>query len=93
MTLEGFHLTRRKFMLLTAATLTTPLLLEQPGFRLKQGSQGVVMAAEKHNADFDIPGCKGCRVCMIFYSNCLAVNNRLCWCEYADVEKGGNDKA
>jgi len=45
-----------------------------------------VKAGKKEHTDCDKPKCKGCQVCTILFSNCLILNNRVCWCEQAREE-------
>ena len=30
--------------------------------------------------------CRGCQLCTIFYSNCLALNDRVCWRDASPAE-------
>jgi hypothetical protein len=93
MTSEGLNLTRRRFMLVSAAVVATPLLPNLLVLVPEAKAAEEPKAAKKDNADYTNPKCSGCQMCTIFYSNCLAINNRLCWCEAAGERNGGNDKA
>jgi hypothetical protein len=93
MTFENLKLTRRRFMLVSAAGVAAPLLTSLADLAPEAGAAEEPKAAKEDNADYSNPECNGCQVCTIFYSNCLAVNNRLCWCEAAGERNGGNDKA
>ncbi len=86
----GSNLSRRKFMLLSAAGVTVPLLTDLSGLVPKAKGSEEAKPAGKHNEGYTDPRCSGCRVCTIFYSNCLTLNNRLCWCETAKIDGSGS---
>jgi hypothetical protein len=79
--------TRRKFMFVSAAgVVATPLLTNLSDMVPEARAAKEVNPAKKENAGYDNPKCKGCQMCTIFYSNCLTLNNRVCWCELAREE-------
>jgi hypothetical protein len=87
MTSGSSNWTRRKFMLVSAAgVVAAPLLTNITDLVPKAKAAGEVKTAKKDNAVYDNPKCKGCQMCTIFYSNCLTLNNRVCWCEPARAE-------
>jgi hypothetical protein len=87
MTSENLNWTRRKFMLVSTAGIAAASLLTNLSKLAPEAEAAVeVKPAKKENTDYDNPKCKGCQMCMIFYSNCLALNNRVCWCESAREE-------
>jgi hypothetical protein len=74
-------------MLVSAAGVAgAPLLTNLPHLTPDAKAAAEVKAANKENADCDNPKCKGCQVCTILFSNCLFLNNRVCWCEQAREE-------
>jgi hypothetical protein len=78
--------TRRKFMLASAAGIAVAPLwanLSEPDPEAKADEQA--KAGNKEDAVYDNPQCERCQVCTIFYSNCLALNNRICWREPAKM--------
>jgi hypothetical protein len=87
MTSDGLIWTRRKFMLISAMGVAAPLLTNLSDLAPEAKAAEEPKPAKKDNADYTDPKCKGCQVCTIFFSNCLAVNNRLCWCEPARSER------
>ena len=38
-------------------------------------------ATKEDNIDYIDPICNGCQVCTIFFSVCLTLNDRVCWCD------------
>jgi hypothetical protein len=87
MTSGSLNWTRRKFILVSAAGVAVAPLLTNlsgpvPGAKAAEEPKTV----KKENIDWDDLKCRGCQMCTIFYSNCLAVNNRVCWCEPAREE-------
>ncbi len=78
--------TRRKFIMTGAAGIVaTPLLATLPNLIIpKAEAVGSFKPAEKASPDFDHSKCKGCQACTILFSDCLALNNRVCWCETAE---------
>ena len=87
MTSVILDLTRRKFMLVSAAAVAVPLLTDLSGLIPEDGTAAEAKEAKKSNADFDNSKCNGCQVCTIYFSNCLALNNRICWCENAGSDQ------
>jgi hypothetical protein len=85
----GSSLSRRQFMLLSAAGVAVSLLTDLLGLVPKAKGSEEAKPARKDNADRADPKCRGCQVCTIFYSNCLTLNNRLCWCETAKIDQSG----
>jgi hypothetical protein len=84
MTSESLNWSRRKFMLVSAAGVVAAPLLTNLSDLVPEGKAAEeVKATEKENTDYDNPRCRGCQMCTIFYSNCLTLNNRVCWCEPA----------
>ena len=83
MTSAGLNLTRRRFMLVSAAGVAAPLLINLSVLVPEAKAAEEAKADKKYNTDYTNPKCKGCRMCTIFFSNCLAVNDRVCWCEPA----------
>jgi hypothetical protein len=77
----SLSITRRRLVFVTSSAIASTLLLNPAGQKPE------AMAAETKgagdNTNSENPKCRGCQVCTIFFSNCLAVNNRLCWCEPA----------
>jgi hypothetical protein len=74
--------TRRRFMIISAAGIVALPLLgnltdPMPEANASEGQDAVRETDGVNNN----PKCKGCQVCTIFYSNCLVLNNRVCWCE------------
>lgn len=85
---------RRKFMVASAVGVGAPPLLAElsnlvPEARAVVVSEadppGVPNPAAEHNRH-DRSKCRGCQVCKIMYSNCMTLNNRVCWCETAAGE-------
>jgi hypothetical protein len=84
MTSESLKWTRRKFIFVSAAGVAAvPLLTDLSGLLPEAEAAEVVKTGKKENTGYDNPKCKGCQMCTIFYSNCLTLNNRVCWCETA----------
>jgi len=76
---SNLSLTRRKLIFVTPSLIASTLLLNSAG----KESEAMVVETKQtgNNIDSTNPECKGCQVCRIYYSNCLALNNRLCWCQ------------
>lgn len=83
MSSAGLNLTRRRFMLISALGVAAPLLTNLAVLVSESKEALEAKAAKKENSDYANPKCKGCQLCTIFFSNCLAVNNRVCWREPA----------
>jgi hypothetical protein len=83
MTSGSLILTKREFILMSAAGIAAPLLTNHSALASEPRVTEDAKAANKSHADYQDPKCNGCQVCRIFFSNCLAVNNRLCWCDPA----------
>ena len=81
MTTDGLNFTRRKFMLISAVAVAAPMLTDLSGLVPEAKPAEEAKEAKKDNIDYDDAKCKGCQVCTIFFSNCLLLNNRVCWCE------------
>lgn len=81
MTSETFILTRRKFILIGSVAVAAPLLIDLSNLGPK------AKAAKENDIDYIYPDCNGCQVCTIFFSNCRALNNRVCWCEPAGSDR------
>jgi hypothetical protein len=87
MTSGSSNWTRRKFMLVSAAgVVAAPLLTNLSDLAPEAKAAEEVKRAKRNDAGEDNPKCKGCQMCTIFYSNCLALNNRVCWCDPAREE-------
>jgi hypothetical protein len=93
MTSANQDLTRREFMLVSAAAVAAPLLTDLSGLVPEAKAVEEAKADKKGNIDHIDPKCNGCQVCTIFFSNCLILNNRRCWCEPAGGENGEEDRA
>ena len=87
MTSAKFNLTRRKFMLVSAAAVAAPMLTDLSGLVPEAGSAEEPKEAKKGDVDFNNSKCNGCQICTIYFSNCLALNNRICWRETADSDR------
>ena len=88
MTSGSLNWTRRKFILISAAGVAVaPLLTNLPDLVPEAKAAEEPKIAKKENIDCDNPKCRGCQMCTIFFSNCLAVNNRVCWCEPARSDR------
>lgn len=83
MTSASLNLTRRKFMLVSAAAVTAPLLTNLSGLVPKAKAFKEVKTVKNGDNDYINPKCDGCQVCTIFFSVCLTLNDRVCWCEPA----------
>lgn len=82
MTSGNINWTRRKFILISAAgVVAAPVLAKLPDLALETKAAEEVKTTRQKNPVYDNPKCKGCQMCTIFYSNCLTLNNRVCWCE------------
>jgi hypothetical protein len=70
-------------MIVSAAAVTAPLLpnLLVPVPEAKPVEE--IKTPKKVDTDYSNPKCEGCQVCTIFFSDCLTLNNRVCWCESA----------
>ena len=66
-------------MVVAALGAAAPLLADMPGPAPEARAAGKTIAAKDQDSGYVNPKCKGCRMCTIFYSNCLALNNRICW--------------
>jgi len=86
MTTAGLNLTRRKFMLASAVVVAAPLLTNLSGLVPDADAAEEAKAANIDKTGYTNSKCKGCQMCTIFYSNCLTLNNRVCWCEPARAE-------
>lgn len=74
-------------MLVSAAgVVAAPLLTNLSDLAPEAKAAEEVKPAKRDDAGEDNPKCKGCQMCTIFYSNCLALNNRVCWCDPAREE-------
>ena len=80
MTSVDSNLTRRRFILVSAAVAAAPLLKDLSGLIPEAKAAEEPKAAEKGDTDIN-PKCNGCQVCTIFFSVCLTLNNRVCWCD------------
>jgi len=87
MTSLNLTLTRRKFMLLSAVGFTAPLLISLSGLAAEAETPVETISVKKEIIEDANKKCKGCRMCTIFFSNCLAVNNRVCWCDPARSDR------
>jgi hypothetical protein len=74
--------TRRKFMLVGAAGVAAaPLFVKLYEMTAQAKTVQDEKTVKREDSIYDNPKCKGCQMCTILYSNCLALNNRVCWCE------------
>jgi anaerobic selenocysteine-containing dehydrogenase len=83
---------RRKFMVASAVGVGASPLVAQlsnlvpetkalPGAGASVAPKAGTPAVQKPAGGHDRSKCRGCQVCKIMYSNCMALNNRICWCE------------
>lgn len=83
----SFNWTRRRFVIVGAAgVVAAPLLATLPNLIPKAEAVGTTEPSEKANPDFDHSKCKGCQACTILFSNCLELNNCICWYETAGAK-------
>lgn len=87
MNAAGLNLSRRKFMLVSAVGVAVPLLTDLSGLVPNAKAVEEATPAKRDSDEHTNPKCRGCQVCTIFYSNCLTLNNRLCWCEAAKIDQ------
>lgn len=80
MTEKSLNLTRRDFMLASAAAVSVPVLTNLSGLVPKAGADEVAKAAIKNDLEPLNPNCRNCQVCAIFFSNCHSLNGHHCWC-------------
>ena len=74
-------------MVVAALGAAAPLLADLPGTAQEARAAGKTMVSKDQDSGNANPRCKGCRMCTIFYSNCLALNNRVCWRENAVTDR------
>jgi hypothetical protein len=82
----SLNLTRRELISVSSAAIASTLLLNLAG-KKPEAKAAETKEAAKNDINYANPKCKGCQVCKIYYSNCLALNNRLCWCEPAESDR------
>lgn len=87
MTTAGLNFTRRKFLLISAAVVAAPMLTDLSGLFAEAKPAEEAKESQKDNIDYDDAKCKGCQLCTIFFSNCLLLNNRVCWRESAGSDR------
>jgi hypothetical protein len=86
---EKMTVTRRDFIFASAIVVSSPMFPYLPMFSAGEAKAAEVAAAVAEKPfDHDHSKCNGCQVCTILYSDCLAVNNRVCWC---GTNMGGSD--
>jgi hypothetical protein len=68
-------------MLVSAAAIVAPMLTDLSGLVPEARAAEEAKTDKKDNIGYIKPECNGCQVCTIFFSVCLAVNNRVCWCD------------
>ena len=74
-------------MLVSAAAVTAPLLTNLSDLVPEAKPVEGAKKSKKIDTDYINPKCEGCQVCAIFFSDCLTLNNRVCWCETAGPER------
>ena len=83
------NMTRRKFILLSSVALAAPLLTDLTYLIPESEAAINTKPDQKSNEDDINPKCDGCQVCTIFFSVCLTVNNRVCWCDVKGNDRSG----
>jgi hypothetical protein len=80
--------TRRDFIIASALVVSLPVIPSLPVLTTGEAEAVEIAAVKESPFDHDHLKCNGCQVCTILYSDCLKVNNRVCWCS---INKGGSD--